>query len=77
MSCQKCANRIPADHCRHRVWAITPDSKTAFVTRDASGTVTLIMTATSTAGPPITVGASPYATAITPAPALQGPPVRS
>jgi YVTN family beta-propeller protein len=46
--------------------AITPDSKTAYVTNANTDTVTPIRTATNTALAPIKVGGSPLAIAITP-----------
>ena len=46
--------------------AITPDSKTAYVTNAYTDTVTPIRTATNTALAPIKVGESPVAIAITP-----------
>ena len=46
--------------------AITPDSKTAYVTNAYTDTVTPIRTATNTALAPIKVGESPLAIAITP-----------
>ena len=46
--------------------AITPDSKTAYVTNAYTDTVTSIRTATNTALAPIKVGESPVAIAITP-----------
>jgi YVTN family beta-propeller protein len=45
--------------------AITPDSKTAYVTNAHTDTVTPIRTATNTALAPINVGESPLAIAIT------------
>jgi YVTN family beta-propeller protein len=46
--------------------AITPDSKTAYVPNEGSGTVTPITTATNTPGSPIPVGLDPHSIVITP-----------